>query len=143
MVDVKSGTRSPIPTRVVIYGVAADGTAQAIETDGAGIKSYEDASTWSVTATADNLAVTATRAAEAGKSHYITSISGGYSNAAIGLMEMKDGVATVGNYHTHDQRDVALSRPLKITEGALAEISLEASGTAGIIGAVTMTGYTV
>ena len=143
MVDVKSGTRSPIPTRVVIYGVDADGTVQAIKTDGTGIKSFQDASTWSITVTADNVAATATKAAEVGKSHYITSVSASYSAAAIGLLTTKDGVATIGNYHAHNQRDVTPTRPLKITEGASFEAALAASGSVGVIGAVTATGYTV
>ncbi len=38
--------------------------------------------------------------------------------------------------------DIAFEKPLMLTVGAAAELSLAASGAAGNIGAVTMTGYT-
>lgn len=97
---------------------------------------------WSITATADNAAATATRAAEAGKSHYITAIFGSFSAAAIKLATLKDGTTVIGNYYVHNADSVPLARPLKITSGAAAELSLAASGTAGVIGAVTLKGYT-
>lgn len=143
MPEYKGGLRSEVPNKVIMYGVDANGTEQPIATDGSGLKSYEDVATWSITTTADNLAATVTKAAEAGLSHYVTSVAGSYSNAAIGLLTVKDGAAIIGNYHAHDQRDVSLSRPLRITENSVLEVSLAASGTAGIIGAVTVTGYTV
>lgn len=99
--------------------------------------------TWSETTTADNAAATVTKAAEAGKSHYITSISGSFSAAAIRLATLKDGATTKGNFHVHNQREITFDKPLKITAGAAAELSLAASGTAGVIGAVTMQGYTI
>lgn len=101
------------------------------------------ASTWSITATADNAAATVTRAGEAGKSHFITSISGSFSAAAIKLLTLKDGAAIIGNFHVHNQREIVFAKPIKITAGAAAELSLAASGTAAVIGAVTMTGYTI
>lgn len=98
---------------------------------------------WTVTATADNSAATATKAAESGKAHYICSISGSFSAAVIKLMTLKDGTTVIGNFHVHNQRDVTFDRPVRITTGAAAELSLAASGAGGTIGAVTITGFTL
>lgn len=99
--------------------------------------------TWSVTATADNAAATATKAAEAGKSHYVTSISGAFSAAAIKLMTLKDGTTVIGNHYVHNASGFNFANPIKIASGNLAELSLAASGTAGVIGAVTLNGFTL
>jgi hypothetical protein len=54
--------------------------------------------TWTETATADNAAATATRPAVAGQSHYITSVSGSFSAAAIKLMTLKDATVVEANF---------------------------------------------
>lgn len=99
---------------------------------------------WSITVTADNAAATVTRAAEAAKSHYITSIHGSFSasQAAAKLMTLKHGTTVIGNFHVHTVRDVVFAIPLQLPIGALAELSVAASGTPAQIGAVTMAGYT-
>ncbi|MHA1754690.1 MAG: hypothetical protein ACTSYR_04150 [Candidatus Odinarchaeia archaeon] len=110
------------------------------------ISNYQDnygVSTWSVTATADNDVATATKTAEEGKSHYITSISGSFSAAAIQLMELKDDTDTIGNYHVHNQRDIVFAKPVKITAGNAVSLTLAASGSGGVIGAVTLVGFTL
>lgn len=100
-------------------------------------------STWVVTASADNAAAVATQAAVAGQSHYITSIAGSFSAANAGkLMTVEDGAGVVGNYHIHNQRELAFGKPLRLTAGNAATLRLAASGTVGQFGAVTMTGYT-
>lgn len=99
--------------------------------------------TWSVTATADNLAATATKAAETGKSHYVTSISGAFSAAAIKLMTLKDGTTIVGNHYVHNEFGLTFPAPIKLTSGNLAGLSLAASGTVGVIGAVNLNGFTL
>lgn len=98
---------------------------------------------WAVTTTADNAVATVTKAGESGKNHYVTSIHGSFSAALIKLMTLKNGATVLGNYHVHNQRDVVFAKPVKITSGNAAEISLVASGTAGTIGAVVMKGYTI
>lgn len=104
----------------------------------------EPRNTWSITITADNAAATVQRAAVAGQSHFITSISGSFSAPNAGkLMTLKDGVTVIGNFHIHNQRDVQFPEPIKLTVNTLAELSLAASGTALQIGAVTMTGFTL
>ncbi|MBT9177519.1 MAG: hypothetical protein DDT20_01853 [Firmicutes bacterium] len=52
------------------------------------------------------------------------------------------GATTIGNFHVHNQRDIVFAKPLRLTMGSAAELRLAASGTAGVIGAVTMSGYT-
>lgn len=98
---------------------------------------------WVVTTLADNVLADATRTAVAGQSHYVTSIAGSYSAANAGkLMTVGDGGAVVANYHVHNQREIVFAKPLRITAGNSVSLWLAASGTAGQIGAVTMTGYT-
>jgi len=120
----------------------ANSISVVIASDQSRVPVSKEPSDWTETATADNAAATATKTAEAGLSHYITSISGSFSAAAIKLMEMKDGATVKGNYHVHNQRDVVFSNPFKITENTDAVLTLAASGGAGTIGAVTMTGFT-
>lgn len=103
----------------------------------------DNVSKWAETTTADNGTATATRAAESGKAHYVTSIHGSFSAALIKLMTLKDGTTIIGNYHVHNQRDVVFAKPVRITQGAAAVLELAASGTGGQVGAVTMKGYTV
>lgn len=100
-------------------------------------------STWTVTATADNAATTATKTAESGKAHYVTGLSASFSAANAGkLLTLKNGTTVIGNFHVHDQRDLVFPSPIRIDTGAAAELSLAASGTGGQIGAVTLTGFT-
>jgi hypothetical protein len=104
----------------------------------------QEFSDWSITVTADNAAATVTRAAEAGRQHVITSIAGSFSVANAGkLMTLKDGATVIGNYHVMTVRDKEFDKPVKLSPNSAAELSLAASGTAGQIGAVTMTGYTI
>lgn len=119
--------------------------AAGYDADGHGIQQVvldRNESEWSETTTADNAAATVTRAAEAGSSHYITGFTGSFSAAAIKLLTLKDGAAVKMNYHIHNSGGGMFARPMKITAGAAAELSLAASGTAGNIGAVTLFGYT-
>jgi hypothetical protein len=106
------------------------------------VEVLENASTWSLTATATAAAATVTRPAEAGRSHYVTSISGGFGAAQIALLTLSDGATVIGNFHVHNQRTATFDKPLKITGGNAAGASLGA-GAAGVVGAVTLTGYTV
>lgn len=131
---------------VDIFNRVVDWTNSRLNINIASVASAADlhaASTWSVTTTADNAVATVTKAAESGKSHYITSISSSFSVAKIKLATLKDGATVIGNYHVHNQRDIVFAKPVKLTAGNAAELSLAASGTAAEIGAVTMTGYTI
>lgn len=96
---------------------------------------------WSLTASADNAAATVSRAAEAGKAHYVTSISGGFSAAATKLLTLSDNAVVVGNFYVVNSNTIVFATPVKVSAGALS-VSLAASGTAAVLGAVTVTGFT-
>lgn len=116
----------------VLDDLKAQGAAEALQ----------DVSTWSVTATATAATATSTRPAEAGRRHYVTGISGSFGAAQIALMTLSDGATVIGNHHVHNQRSVEFPTPLEITEGNAVSLALGA-GAAGVVGAVTLTGYTV
>jgi hypothetical protein len=100
-------------------------------------------SEWSATATGDNAVAAVTRPGEPGKSHYITYIGGSYSGAVTGgEMLLKDGAALVGDYFVHNDRGIALTYPLRISEGVDVSLALAAGGL-GVRGACTLQGYTV
>jgi len=96
------------------------------------------------TANADNALATVTKAAEAGKAHYVTGVSGGYSAAvAGGLLVLKDGITEIGRWYIHNALDLSFAdAPLKCTPGSAVSAELSASGTLGVIGAVNLTLYT-
>lgn len=100
------------------------------------------ATTWASTATADNAAATVTKAAEAGKQHFITGFTGSFSATATKLLTIKDGAAVKTNIYVVNSLAVTLARPIRLTENSAAELSLAASGGVGNIGAVTLFGYT-
>jgi hypothetical protein len=100
---------------------------------------------WAEEANADNLAATATKAAAGtGTRHYVTGISGSFSAAAAGKeLQLKDGATVIGRWYVHDQLHVAFPVPIEISENAAAEAVLAASGSLAVLGAVTLTGFTV
>lgn len=101
---------------------------------------------WTVTANADNAAATATKAADSNTAarHYITSISGSFSAAVAGkLMTLKQGATEKGRWYVHNALVLAFDSPIELDANTAAELELAASGSAGQIGAVTMTGYTL
>lgn len=99
-------------------------------------------SRWTENATGDNTAATATRAAESGKTHYVTAILASYSAAAGGQVNVKDGASSIFTIDCHDQLVVTLVKPLAITAGNAVSAELAASGGSGNIGTVTLIGYT-
>jgi len=105
-------------------------------------KTFIQRADWQVTATADNAAATATKAAAANKTHFVTSIHGSFSAALIKNMTLKSDVNARGNFHVHNSRDIYFEMPVAMAEGELAELSLAASGAGGTVGAVTMCGFT-
>lgn len=90
-----------------------------------------------------NALATATKAAQIGKSHYITAVSGSYSAAAAGkLLQVKDGATVIAEFHVHNSFSHTFPKPIWITAGAACSAELAASGTAGVDGAVTLSGIT-
>lgn len=100
-------------------------------------------SEWSATATADNAVATVTRAAEAGRRHYVTGISGSFSVVLVRLMRLLAGATVLGSFHVHNARDVEFTIPIELPENTAAVLDLAASGTLGQVGAVVLRGYTI
>jgi hypothetical protein len=111
--------------------------------DGSNFFLPEPVAEWTLTATADNAVAAVTRPAEAGRRHYVTGISGSYSAALAGLMRLLAGVAVIGSFHAHNQRDIELAAPIELPENTAVTLDLAASGTLGQIGAVVLRGYTI
>lgn len=99
---------------------------------------------WVVSATADNAAAVATKVAAAGIQHVITAIAAGYNTALAGKsLQLKEGAGVLADYYIHDQFVMPLPEPIVMADNTEASLTLEASGTAGQIGAVTLFGYSV
>lgn len=92
------------------------------------------------TASQDNALATATQAAVTDKRHVITHISGAYSVALIGLIQVKDATTVIWESYVHNQLDVALE--IEGTKGNAVSVELAASGTGGQLGKVNIAGYT-
>jgi len=101
-------------------------------------------SSWVDVTTADNATATATKAAPSGGiSHYITSVSGGYSATKSGkTLILKEGSTEVARWLVYDSFALNLSKPIKLSPGTVANLVLEASGTGGNSGSAVMSGYT-
>lgn len=95
-----------------------------------------------VTASADNATAIASRAAEVGKSHYIAGVYASYGAAKTGLLQIKDGAAVVFEQYVYDKEVIVFTRPVKATLGNAVSAELAASGTAGVLGKVNLSGYT-
>lgn len=102
-------------------------------------------SDWIETANADNSAATATRAApNEGLQHYVTSVSGGYDTTNSGnTLILSQGSTEIGRWNVYDVFALDFSSPIQIDPGTAVSLELAASGSAGEIGTVTLTGYTV
>ena len=98
---------------------------------------------WILTATADNTDITLTKSGVSGASHYIVAIYASYSGSATKLMILKDGTNVIGNFHVINSRNIEPKKPIKITPGNDVSVVLPASGTAGVIGALTVIGFTL
>ncbi len=99
---------------------------------------------WSITAkSADNAAVEVVRPAEPGKSHYITYLGGSYSaNVTGGEMLLKQGATTVGDFFVHSSRGLPFPCPIRMAPGEAASLRILAGGL-GVLGAITLQGFTV
>jgi len=117
----------------IVSGKNADGTTWGMQSQPA---------EWTMTTIATNAAATVTRAAEVGKRHYATGISGSFGAAQIALMTLSDGGSVVGNFHVHNQRDIEFDSPIQMGVNAAAALSLGAGG-ASVVGAVTLRGFTI
>ena len=94
----------------------------------------------SATVSADNAAATITLAAPAaGVAHYVWGIVAGFAGgAATKLLTVKDDTTVKENVPVVNMFGVSRHKPLKITDAKALEVSMAASGTAGVIGYVTL-----
>ncbi len=97
---------------------------------------------WIANASADNAATTATKAAAAGKTHYITSVSASFSLTKNALLQIKDGATVIFEHEVYDQSVIHFPTPIKGTSGNAVSAVLAASGTAGTLGKVNLVGFT-
>lgn len=94
----------------------------------------------STTISADNAAATITLAAPAaGVAHYVYGVVAGFvGGTATKLLTIKDDITIKENVPVVNSLYYERIKPLKITDAKALEVSLAASGTAGIIGYVTV-----
>lgn len=98
--------------------------------------------TWTKTDSQDNAAATATRAAAAGRRHLVTGVSAGFGAAKGGaLLTIKDGGAIIWRTRVFNTLQRPFNDPIVITAGNGVSAELEASGTTGVFGDVTLEGY--
>ena len=98
---------------------------------------------WTVVVSAASATATATKAAEAGVTHYITTVLAGYSgNSDEGLMQVKDGTTVIAHayVHTNSNEEINFNTPLAGTEGNLVEATIPSQTGTGYI---SMMGYSV
>lgn len=115
--------------RVLASGKNPDGT------------DYERSTEWSAQADATAALATATRAAEADSSHYVTAIEASYGSGQIGTLTVRAGATVLFTQAVHNQREIAFHTPLKLPAGTSAVAELSA-GSVGVVGRVSLHGYT-
>lgn len=92
----------------------------------------------------DNAATAATKTGIAGQRHVVTSITASFATtpAAPKLLEIKDGTTVIWSAYITAAFTKEFTPPLRISSGADAVGALAASGTGGVVSAVTIAGYT-
>jgi hypothetical protein len=99
---------------------------------------------WVQTASQNNALAVATRAAETGNRHTITRVSASYSVAAtIGLLQIKNGTTVIDEFYVSGTFVLDMTNGYRGSNGAAVSAELAASGTAGVIGKVSIAGVTV
>lgn len=96
---------------------------------------------WVAKDSQDNALAVAAKAAETGKTHVITGVFASYSATKAGLLQIKDGTTVVAEHYIYDSGAIPLN--IKATAGNAVSAELAASGTAGTIGKVNLTGFTI
>ncbi len=96
---------------------------------------------WVVKDSQVNALATATKAAATGQTHYITAVFAGYSGAATGLLQIKDGATVVAEIYIVNAGVVSLPYPIKATAGNAVSAELAAGGAA-VTGKVNLAGFT-
>lgn len=107
------------------------------------IKENKYLNNWVEKANADNAVATATKAAAAGQTHYITGVAASFSATAAQLLQIKDGATVLFEQVVYDKAEIKFDASLKGTSGNAVSAVLAASGTVGTIGYVNLIGFTV
>ncbi len=96
---------------------------------------------WSEIDSKDNAIATATRAADASKSHIVFAVSASFSatKSAI-LLQIKDATTVIWEDYVYDSQPFTFPRGLKIAEGNACSAVLAASGTGAVLGKVNLHG---
>lgn len=98
---------------------------------------------WVVTDSKDNALAAAVKAADsAGRSHHITGVYASYSAAKTGLLQVKVGSTVVFEHYVVNSEAINFEIPIQCAPGQAVIAELAASGTAGQLGKVNLTGYT-
>lgn len=98
---------------------------------------------WVVSASQDNALATAAKAADsAGRSHHITGVYASYSTTKTGLLQIKVGASVVFEIYVVNSLAINFEIPIQCAPGQAVSAELAASGTAGQIGKVNLTGFT-
>lgn len=99
-------------------------------------------SPWSVTDLQTNAIATATKAAESGKSHYITMAAASLETGTAKRVQLKDGTTVLMTFYaSQDSPPIYFNSPLKITQGALVSLNIAAGGSS-VDGVATLFGFT-
>lgn len=102
-----------------------------------------EATTWTAVDSKDNAVATAAKPADSrGRQHLVTGVLASYSASCTGLLQIKDGDAVIATLYVTDSAVIPFVQPLRGSPGNAVSAVLAASGTAGVVGAVTMIGYT-
>lgn len=99
---------------------------------------------WVEKGTATNALATATKAAAAGKTHYLTGVYAIFGAAVgSGLLQVKDGATVIAEFFAKDTVPAVLPfpRPIRITTGNAVSAELAAGGVSAV-GKVNITGFT-
>lgn len=100
-------------------------------------------STWLAHDRRDNAIATATQAADPrGRSHKITTIFASYSGVRTGLLQIRRDAVVIAEHYVVNSAVIPFNEPLLIGPSSAVSATLEASGTGGIFGSVSMVGYT-
>lgn len=102
-------------------------------------------SSWVEQDTGNNSSATATRAApDGGVAIHVTSVSASFDSSVSGAqLTLKQGSTEIARWYVYDAFGLVFPSPIRIEAGNAANLELEASGSADVVGAVNMTGYTL
>lgn len=97
---------------------------------------------WTQLASQDNALAVATRAAEQGARHAITRILASYSAAKVGLLQIKVAGVVVDEFYVNNCAVIDFTNGYRGGSNQAVSAELQASGVGGVLGKVSIGGYT-